>query len=56
MLMRDRMGKKFNKLEKKVEHEYERKGVSKTTATKWAKATAGKVWREKKAKRKLAYA
>lgn len=47
----DSMGKKFNKLEHKVELEYEKKGVSKETAMKWGAATAAKVFREKKAKK-----
>ena len=41
------MSKKFDKLAGRVEREYERKGVSKKTAEKWGKATAGKVFREK---------
>lgn len=45
------MGKRFNRLERKVEREYEKKGYSKKTSEKWAKATAGKVFREQQARR-----
>lgn len=48
--MKKTMGKKFNRLERKVEREYEEKGVSHKTAAEWARATAGKVYREKEAK------
>lgn len=41
------MGKKFDKLARKVEREYEREGVSRKTAEKWGNSTAGKVFREK---------
>lgn len=41
------MGKKFEKLERKIESEYEKKGKPKKTAEKWARATAGEVFREK---------
>lgn len=50
------MGKKkskFKKLEKKIEREYEKKGVSKKKAERIGKATAGKIyWAKKKKKRK----
>lgn len=42
----------FNRLSGKVAAEYRRKGVSAKTAAKWGRATAGKVKREKDAKRK----
>lgn len=42
------MGKKFNKLEKKIEHEYTKKGVPLKEAEYIGKATAGKIYREKK--------
>ena len=46
------MGKKFNKLARTVTQEYIKEGVKPATAAEWGKATAGKVFREKKAKRK----
>ena len=42
------MGKKFNKLEKKIEKEYKKKGYSKKRAKKIGYATAGKIARKKK--------
>ena len=42
----------FRKLASKVTAEYRRKGVSAKTARKWGNATAGKVRREKAAKRR----
>ncbi len=47
------MGKKFNKLERKIEREYEDKGLSKKRAEYIGRATAAKVFREK---RKRVYA
>lgn len=46
------MGKKFNRLEGKVEREYKKKGFSKKRARYIGRATAGKVFREKRAKRR----
>ena len=43
------MGKRFNRLERKVEREYEKKGYSKKTSEAWGRATAGKVFREQQA-------
>lgn len=42
------MSKKFNKLERKVEKEYEEEGYSKKQAQYIGRATAGKVAREKR--------
>ncbi len=42
------MGKKFDKLERKIEKEYLKKGYSKTRAKKIAFATAGKMARKKR--------
>ena len=39
------MGKKFDKLEKKIEHFYEKKGYSHKEAKHIGEATAGKVYR-----------
>lgn len=41
------MGKKFRKLERRVEREYESKGYSRERAAYIGRATAGKVYREK---------
>lgn len=41
------MGRKFNRLVRKVEHEYENKGISHDTAIKWAKGTAANIYRIK---------
>ena len=41
----------FRKLANKVAREYRRKGVSAKTARRWGNATAGKVRRQKRAKR-----
>ena len=41
------MGKKFNKLEKHIEHEYEAKGYSHKKAEYIGKATAAKIFRAK---------
>ena len=45
------MGRKFNKLEERIKREYVVKGVSPKTAEMWAKATAGKVYREQERER-----
>lgn len=45
------MGKKFEALEEKIYREYIKKGYSPLHARLWAKATAGKVYREKLSKR-----
>ncbi len=45
------LGKKFDKLERNVEGEYEKKGFSKKGAEYIGMATAGKIWREREAKR-----
>lgn len=45
------MGKKFEKLRRKVTSEYIKKGYSRKTATAWGYATAGKVYRNKKKRR-----
>ena len=50
--MGEKMGKKFNRLEHRIAAEYRRKGISSAVAEEWGKATAGKVWREKMARRK----
>ena len=42
------MSKKFDKLEKEIEREYEKKGKSKKRSEYIAKATAGKIARKKK--------
>jgi hypothetical protein len=42
------MGRKFDKLSKKIEHEYEKKGVSHEHAKYIGKATAAKIARLKK--------
>ncbi len=42
------MGKKFNKLEHKIEREYEKKGFSHKEAKHIGQATAGKIARMKK--------
>lgn len=44
------MGKKFDILEKNIEHEYEKKGKSHLEAEYIGKATAGKIARLKHAK------
>ena len=44
------MGKKFNKLEKKIEKEYKKKGYSKKRAKSIGYATAGKIARKKRGK------
>ena len=44
------MGKKFNKLEKKIEKEYRKKGYSKKRAKKIGYATAGKIAQKKRGK------
>jgi len=44
-----KMGKKFDTLARRVEREYEAKGVSHKTAALWGKETAGKVYREQQA-------
>lgn len=44
------MSKKFNKLEGRVEKEYEKEGYSKAKAQYIGRATAGKVYREKEQK------
>lgn len=44
--------KGFNKLDRKVTEEYEKKGYSKKKAEYIGRATAGKVAREKRSKRK----
>jgi hypothetical protein len=41
------MGKKYRRLEKHIEGEYERKGYSRKRAEYIARAAAGKVYREK---------
>jgi hypothetical protein len=46
------MTTKFDKLEEKIYKEYIRKGYSQLHARLWARATAGKVYREKLAKRR----
>ena len=46
------MGKKFNKLEKKIEKEYTKKGYSKKRAKSIGYATAGIIVRKKKTKRR----
>lgn len=43
--------KKFNRLEKKIEKEYEKEGYSKKKSEYIGRATAGKVAREKRKKR-----
>lgn len=43
------MGKKFDRLARKVEKEYEREGYDAKKAREWGNATAGKVFREKEA-------
>lgn len=48
-MARKRIG--FKGLASKVAAEYRRKGVSSATARKWGQATAGKVRRQKTAKR-----
>jgi len=45
-----KLGKKIEKLEKKIEKEYEHKGKTKKQAEHIAKATAGKIAKEKKKK------
>ena len=45
--------KGFKKLDNKIEREYERKGYSKKKAQYIGRATAGKVAREKREKRKF---
>ena len=45
------MSEKFDRLEGKVEREYEKEGYSKSEAESIGQATAGKVYREKKAKK-----
>ena len=42
------MGKKFDKLEHRVEREYRKKGYSLKESEYIGKATAGKIYREKK--------
>lgn len=42
------MGKKFDKLEHGIAHEYEKKGYSNKEAERIGKATAAKIYREKK--------
>lgn len=42
------MSKSFNKLERKIAKEYEKKGKSKARADYIARATAGKIARNKK--------
>ncbi len=42
------MGKKFIKLEKRIDKEYLKKGIGKKKAQYIAKATAGKIAREKR--------
>lgn len=44
------LGKKFNKLDRKIDRAYEARGFSKEEAAHIAAATAGKVYREKLAK------
>ena len=44
----DIMGKKFNKLEKKIEREYEKKGYSVKESKHIGQATAGKIYRHLK--------
>lgn len=46
---RDTMSKKFNKLKRKIDREYLKKGFSRKRAKYIAKATAAKVFREKEA-------
>lgn len=41
------MGKKFERLEKKIEHNYEAKGYSHKEAKRIGYATAGKIYRLK---------
>lgn len=41
------MGKKFERLEEKIEREYEKKGMSHKNAEHIGYATAGKIWRMK---------
>jgi hypothetical protein len=43
-----KMSKSFNKLERKIAKEYEKKGKSKARADYIARATAGKIARNKK--------
>ena len=42
------MGKKFDKLEHGIAHEYEKKGYSNKEAERIGKVTAAKIYREKK--------
>ena len=42
------MGKKFDRLEKKIEREYKKKGYSLKESKHIGFATAGKIFREKK--------
>ena len=44
------MSKKFNRLEGKVEREYEKEGYSKSKSEYIGRATAAKVYREKESK------
>ena len=49
------MAEKFNKLAGHVEREYEKEGMSHKKAEYIGKAVAGKVYREKQAKKKSMY-
>jgi len=47
-----RSGKKFDRLSKRVEHEYEKKGYSKKRSKEIGEATAGKIFWKRNGKKK----